>query len=489
MKRDTTIIILFIVAFIPVRGEPSGIVIGLGDAENIAVDNSLDLRLMSLQGASLEQAEKAKLRDFFPQVSVSYRQNRSIAQRDYDNGNHSVQLQVTQPIYDGGRSKLNYDIARIDLRLLSEKKKQTVNEIRFQARQQYLKLQQQRLSIAVATANLENLFRLRNKSEAEYQIGEITALDITEIRNQYNQKQLDLSKEKNSFQDAMEDFALFLRLPEGSLPTLRTLDLANINVSDKPLNIDNLIDIAFQNRPDIKQAVIDHLKSERQLIVAERHYLPNLSLTGHYGKTGTEWPPQTIEWGVGLNITIPLYGSTIQSDSTVNHSRADTERSVSSGGSIDIYNNPAWSDPVIRGTIDALQAKDKLRLLRKQTELQVRRLVRDFEERRKALELADQSLAVRENRYLIELKKYETGETSLTDLLTEQVKLIQARQDLIRERVDFAISANQLEIELGLDIDSLALLKFSEYSSDDSDAIRRSWTPRTTIQIPEPNLR
>ncbi|MBI3395477.1 MAG: TolC family protein, partial [Spirochaetia bacterium] len=88
--------------------------IGLKDAEQIAIDNSMDLRLLQVEAAALEKSRNQKLRDFFPQASVSYRQNRVVAQRDFDNGTHSVQMQLSQPIYDGGKSQINLEIADID---------------------------------------------------------------------------------------------------------------------------------------------------------------------------------------------------------------------------------------------------------------------------------------------------------------------------------------------------------------------------------------
>lgn len=471
-----------------VASDESERLIGLVDAERMAVENSFDLRLLDVEAAALDKSQKAKIRDFFPQVAVSYRQNRTVAERDFDNGNHSVQLQVSQPVYDGGRSLIALEIARIDLNLVQERKKQAANQLRFEARQQYLKLQQGLIGVSVAKANLESSAALLRKSEAEYRLGMITALDLSEVRNQHEQKALALRKEQNGYNDALKDFALFLRLPEGQTPRLKFLDLANLTVRELVLKQEEMVQMAWENRPDVRQAKIEKMKAQKQYLITERHYLPTISLTGHYGKTGDKWPPRTLEWGVGVNISFPLFGSNIRSDGSVNRSKGDTQRSVSSGGSADLYNNAAWDEPGLRSSMEVMRSADKAQVLDKQIELKVERLVRDYDDRRKSLELADQSLAVREKRFQIEMKKYAGGETSLTELFEEELKLIQARQGLVRERVEYALSVNQLELELGLEIDALGLIRYTELESADEETIRKSWAPKTKIEIPRPRL-
>ncbi len=482
--------LLYAVLVLPcgMHAEEARPLIGLGDAERMAVENSFDLRLLEVEAAALDKGQKAKIRDFFPQLSVSYRQNRTVAQRDFDNGNHSVQLQISQPVYDGGRSVIALEIARIDLRLIQERKKQAANQLRLEARQQYLKLQQSMIGVSVAKANLESSSALLKKTEAEYRLGMITALDLSEVRNQHDQKALSLRKEQNAYHDAARDFALFLRLPEQEIPRLKFLDLANLTVRELVLKQEEMVQLALENRPDVRQAKIDRMKAEKQYLITERHYLPTISLTGHYGKSGDKWPPRTLEWGVGVNISFPLFGSTVRSDSSLNRTKGDTQRSVSSGGTADIYNNAAWDEPGLRSTMEVMRSADKAHVLDKQVGLKVERLVRDYDDRRKSLELADQALAVREKRFQIEVKKYAGGETSLTELFEEELKLIQARQGLVRERVEYALSVNQLEVELGLDLDALGLIHYTELDSADEDTIRKAWAPKTKIEIPRPRM-
>ncbi|MBI3395415.1 MAG: TolC family protein, partial [Spirochaetia bacterium] len=332
---------------------------------------------------------------------------------------------------------------------------------------------------------LQSSAALLRKSEAEHRLGGITALDVAEIRNQFKQRELALRKEENGYTDALNDFALFLRMPEKEIPAIKVLDLSSLIVSPLKASKDDMVRTAQENRPDLRQARVDRLKSEMQYRIAERYYLPTISLTGHYGKTGDKWPPRTLEWGVGINISFPIAGSSVKNDGSVNHSKNESQRSVSTGGSVDIYDNAAWQEPKLRGAMEVMRTKDKQEVLARQVELTIERLVRDYDDRKRSLELADEALAVRDRRFEIELKKYESGETSLTDLFTEEVKLISARQALIKERVDFALSVNQLELELGLDLDELGLITFVEHDTDTGDVVKRSWTPRTKIEIPK----
>jgi len=85
----------------------------------------------------------------------------------------------------------------------------------------------------------------------------------------------------------------------------------------------------------------------------------------------------------------------------------------------------------------------------------------------------------------VERRRMIMGELSLSEYLEEEIKLIQARLQLIQERVEFALSINQLEMDLGLELDQLGLLNFAELTpEEEEEGIRRLWQPRTKILTP-----
>ena len=477
-----------VLCLLPIYGPlspESGRRLGLKEAEEIALQNSFDLRMLRAERGIANENIKGKWRDRFPTVSVSYRQNRTVARRDFDQGRYSVQLSLSQPVYDGGRSKLALEIARIDAKMARSQYWQSYSQLRFQVRQAFLKIQQQRGNISVSRASMESAKALKLRSSMERKQGEITELDFREVENEFERRVLTLRQEEDAYQDALIDFRNLLRLPGGEAPNIALLDLYGLEVKQLKVNAAELTDLALKNRPDVKQSKIDLARSRREFLITKYSYLPNISLTGNYGKTGEEWPPRTTEWGVGVNFTFNFLGNTLRNDAQLQRSRDNESRGISTSGNLDIYSNAAWRQPHMQNKIQLMRNKQKKADLLRDIKLQIVRAHRGIVDKQKALRLSDESLAVQELRNKVERRRMIMGELSLSEYLEEEIKLIQARLQLIQERVDFALSINQLEIDLGLELDSLGMLNFAELKpEEEADGIRRLWQPRTKIETP-----
>lgn len=461
--------------------------ITLQDAERIAEENNFDLRMLRAQRQVAVETERVRFRDFFPTASVSYRQNRTVAQRDFDNGLYSVQLNVSQPVYDGGRTALAHQIAEIDVRLAGENYTVQRNQLRLQVRQSFLQLQQVIDNVALAKYNTESAQRMFDVAEAKRKQGDITPADYFQIRNELSQRRLEQVRQENKEKDSYVDFAFLLRLARGESVEISKLDLYNLDMKKLEVEEEVLFNLALAKRPDLRQARIDVEKARREYMITEYYYLPTVSLTGRYGKTGATWPPTTVEWGVGFNVTFNIFGSTLRTDGVDNRSRGESSRGYSGGGQLDIYNNPGYSSAALQNEINLRKARQKSEDLLFQVQNEVHRQSRDLNDQRTALELADEGLAVKEMQLNLARRKYQNGELSLQLLFDQENQVRQARSNLIQQRVDTAIAVGKLELSLGLDLDELQLLNFDELKSG-PEIEGRSWKPRTKIEIPPARL-
>lgn len=474
-----------VLCLLPIFGPISGRRLGLKEAEQVALQNSFELRMLRAERGIQNENVKGKFRDFFPTVSVSYRQNRTVARRDFDQGRYSVQLSLSQPVYDGGRSKLAYEIAKIDSKMARSQYSQSYSQLRFQVRQAFLKLQQQRGNISVSRASMESAKALKVRSGLERKQGEITELDFREVENEFTRRVLTLRQEEDAYKDGLIDFRNLLRLPKGDTPDIALLDLYGLEVKKLKIKADELYDLAVKHRPDVKQSAIDLARSRREYLITKYSYLPNISLTGNYGKSGEEWPPRSTEWGVGINFTFNFLGNTLRNDAQLQRSKDNTSRGISTSGNLDIYSNAAWRQPHMQNKIQLMRNKQKKADLIRDIRLQIERAHRGIIDKQKSLKLSDESLAIQELRNKVERRRMIMGELSLSEYLEEEIKLIQARLQLIQERVEFALSINQLEMDLGLELDQLGLLNFAELTpEEEEEGIKRLWQPRTKIETP-----
>ena len=470
-------------------GPQTKAVISLSEAERVAEQCSFELRALRLEGAIGKETVRERFRAFFPAVSVTYRQNRTIAARDFDNGDYSVQLNVSQPIYDGGRTRLAYQTARIGAGLAGRRHSEAREALRLKVREAYLAVLQAEARISVARHSLgtaEHFFRMGRVEERQ---GSLTLLELRERASELEQRKLAYHRETDGLSDRLTDFAVLLQLPDGERLHPQPLDLFRLRLSSELPKPDALLGLAQNNHPKLRQFRMELAQKQKQFLITKYDYLPSVALTGRYGRTGETWPPRTSEWGVGVSVSFSLWGSTLSNDVVSNRTDGDVSRGVSAGGRLDIYDNPGFRRNRLSSAADLLRARRALVELQSTLRSDVRRVIRDIRRKREELRLADDALAVRELRHRIDVEKMRLGELRYRDFLEEEHRLIEARLTLAVQRTESVVSINRLEASLGLALDSLGIVNWAELRGpppSGSDRIRRSWKPRTRIRLPVP---
>ncbi|EHQ05099.1 TolC family protein [Leptonema illini] len=445
------------------------------DIEALAEKNSVTLQTLRLESELTQINELSRFRDFFPTLSLSYRRNRTIAQRDFDTGSNSVQLSISQPIYDGGRSVLAHEIAQIDSVLHTEKMRETKEQLRLQVRQNYFEILQAEQNVSILNESLKQYERFREISEVEYRNGNIAMLEILEIRNQLHQRKMELLAEKANYQARLASFKLMLRLPEETTLILKKLDFRAAGTEQLTIDSESMVARALERRPDIRKARLDLYRAHREFKITEYHFLPTVSLTGNYGKSGNDWPPQSAEWGVGINVTMNIFGNTVSTDYRYLNSAQETSRGYSSGANATIYDKPGYEEPHLRNQIELLRAKDKLKEIEQAIRNELSALNHEYNRRRVSLRLLDSSTAIKEQRFKVSERLYRDGDLSLDEFNKQEIQLQQARLSLVQERFAYALFIYRMELSLGLKIGELGELPIRE--AEDNDI----WRPATKL--------
>lgn len=447
----------------------------LEDIEALAEKNNIALRTLRFESELSEMNERNRLRDFFPTLSLSYRRNRTIAQRDFDTGSNSVQLSISQPIYDGGRSLLALEIAQIDSVINREKIQETKEQLRLQVRQSYFEILQAEQNVAILAESLKQYNRFREISETEYRNGNLALLEILEIRNQLHQRNVELLAEKATYQSKLASFKLMLRLPEDMQLKLKKLDMRAAGTEHLEIDSESIVARALERRPDIRKARLDLYRAQKEFKITEYHFMPTVSLTGNYGKSGNDWPPQSAEWGIGLNVTMNIFGNTVSTDYRYLNSAQETSKGYSTGANATIYDKPGYEEPHIRNQIELLRAKDKLHETEQSIRNQLVAIRREYDRRRVSLRLLDVSTAIKEKRFKVNERLYRNGEVSLDEFNKQELQLQQARFALVKERFAYTLFVYQMELSLGLKIGELGEIPIREAENDDI------WRPATIL--------
>ena len=462
---------IFLFFFIIMAGDANYITaggrneIGLKEIETIGIENNFNLKAIRSEMAIHNEIIKSKFRDFFPAAAVSYRNARNIAERDLDSGSQSIQLSITQPLYDSGRKHLNYEISRLNLRLTAEKYRSEKNRLRFSIRKSYMSIQQKREIIDLLRKNLLEAESLLKRSKNEYDLGIITEIDYLEINNEYRKRGLILKQNIAEHNDALNDLFFLLNKNQFRNAEIKRIDFNNIIFKDLNKSDEEIITIAEQNSIRIKEAKISEYREQKEYLISKYSYLPLISVTGHIGKNGEKWPLQNFEWGVGVNVSLNFFGNSISNTAAYRTSKNGASRGYSTDTSLNIYDNPSWKQSMRENELSLAKSRELNFETRHAVQTAIKRLLRSIKERETALKLAEEITVIQKRRVDIEKEKYLLGEISLHDYLREELNLNDSSLNLIRERADCILNINQLEMEMGIDLDSLHLYDIKEYSS------------------------
>ncbi|MCB1327185.1 MAG: TolC family protein [Spirochaetales bacterium] len=442
-------------------------------AEEMALEHDLELRAAKFETRIAAEALAGRLRDFFPSLSVNYRRNRAVARRDIDNGTHSVQLSLSQPVYDGGRTLYAYEVARLDVRMARERASELENNLRFGVRAAYFALLGQFQNLEIDRESLQNARDLWERTRLEYAQGAVTALDYHQVENELRRRELGVEQSTAALQDSLNDFGRMIGLEPDELPELYPLESYEFEQHPVELDSEQLFRLALENRPDIRQARLALMRSRREYLITKYDYLPTIALTGSYGKTGNDWPPTNTEYSFGVNFTFRIFGNTLTTDVTRLHSANETRSGYSQGGQLNVYDNGAWREPHMRNELELMRALETDTQLRRSVESEVRRSLRDYQRYATELEIGDRDLAIQERRFRIDQLRHRRGEIALSEFLERELELRRARTELVALRIEHILRANQLELQLGLPLDSLALMEIRRLN--ESGAPRRLW--------------
>ncbi len=436
--------------------------IDMQQAELTAERNNRELKALMLEKQIAKEQSRSRLRNFFPALSLSYRRNRSIVQRGLDSQSNTLQLNISQPIYDGGRAHLAWQIAQIDQRLANRRYTTYKDELRLQVREAYMQVLLSRENIAIYQAALKSARENEKKASVEKQLGVITDLDHKEISLELKRRELALENVRQELDKSVEDIKFLLRFEPQEKIILLPLSRYRLTIREPAPREDQFYEKAVRTLPEMESARAQLLRAHREYYIEKYNWLPTLSLAGNWGRSGESWPPRQVEWGVGLSFTFRLWGNSLNNDLHVSRANAETSQTVSSGGQFNFYDQPEWYESQLKRKLELLKSQENRRSLQYTLKAEILERQNRFRLQYREIQLDLRSLELSNRRFLVERLRFQQGNISARELIDSELRYIEERLTLARRFVDLIISANQLELRLGLPLDSLQLAVYEK---------------------------
>jgi len=336
--------------------------------------------------------------------------------------NYGLKATLQQPLYTGGKISGAVDAAENLAAATKEDFKKDKSEVIYNIKAAYWNLYRAIEFNKFVDENVDQIKSHANDAENLFKQGMLTNNDVMKVHVQLSDALVRQIDAKNGVKLAM--YALNNTL---GLPLQTEIELSSaIQINDRSWEaVDQLINNAFEKRPEILGMNARVKAGEAGLTSARGGWWPQIYLIGNYSylRPNQRYFPATDEFKDTWDVTLSL--------------------------SFDIWNWWQTGYQANQAQAQLAQALEGLSMMKDGVMLEVTQSylgVNQFKERKA---VAEQGVKQAEENYRVTNDKYKKGLMPNSELLDAEVALLQARLNLIQSIVDYELSIARLSKAIG----------------------------------------
>jgi len=331
-------------------------------------------------------------------------------------------VSVKQPLYSGGRIRLNKASAGKSLEIQEEQKLLTTAEVLYNTEVTYWEAVLAGEQIRLAEQNKKQLDALYTDLDNQYKAGIIYKNDVLRAKVQQDQNELRLTQAMDALTLTKQNLAQITGLPDGNDFTIADSVAGIFNTVQNNTDIQE----TFTRRPEIKilQKSIESEKIAKEILKADLRPSLNLGLDGL-----AAWGKQGVNPSNNSNFLASYYGIL-----SLNFPIFDGGRK-----------RQKIQEQQYRIAAQEYQLKER----REQVSLEVQRAYLQLNQSVKRIELSKSSLEQAEENLRLSYDRLKAGTIVAKDVLDAQTIWQQAYSNIIEARVAYRINEAALRKALG----------------------------------------
>lgn len=437
-------------------GVSDKLVLGLEQSVSLAVQNSFELQEIRAREGIYDMAITESLREYFPSLTFSYMQNDEVNVRNPDSRISRLSVDTELVIYDGGRRRLNYDVAKLNSFLARNDYRIALNRLIVQVREHYLNLLRLRETVSIYEQTLEMARVQLEFIKMEYELGDATGLSVMEIEAKTGEVELALKEAEDNYAEAVMQYRLLLRLNRRT-PLEITGDIENdfIFIPVRGLDSEELAAKALKTRKEVESSIVQSEISRKNHEINRNYYRPTVSLGFNYNLSDEEFPPREKGWGINMKVTSRLLGSTFSGGGDYREERNYSSRALRREGSVDVLNDMSYRREIDESGIEMAAADDEKKMIREHIAAEVTSLCRILENSWDMIKVAGGRLELYDSLLKIERLRADIGESARYDLLEREMERGEAAVALLNAKIKYLTAVSTLELSIGADVNFL----------------------------------
>lgn len=221
-----------------------------------------------------------------------------------DNYGNSQSLMVHQPIFNGGRSIVNLKLAKKAFEKSVKKLLATEQEVMFTTISKYADIIQAKEALMISKNRVLVLKKTLESIEERFKLGDLTKTDVSQTKADLAKAQSGRIEAQSVLQKAIADFK--------SVTGIEPVNLEELKIANNlPTDLDQAINLATNNYPDIMMNKIDIELNDLNTIAAKGILLPSVALEGSISKGRSPISNSTKSVSnsrqAAINMSIPIF--------------------------------------------------------------------------------------------------------------------------------------------------------------------------------------
>jgi TolC family type I secretion outer membrane protein len=436
-------IILSIILFVLILGQHARAEkLSLQDCIDKALENNREM-INAEYGLEVARKEQKSTRGILlPRVdaSASYSYSRSdfsrkweqsiggnefVVEEDSESDSESKNSSITlsQSLYNGGKNWSAYSYSKQNTKYSELGYELTQQSIAFAVKQSYFALLKAEELLEVADETLKQSQQYLERARTMYDLGLVSPGDTLKAKVNLSKDKLEKINTENNVSIAQSQLAHIL-----GVDIVAGVEVMPINgeITPEELSLEDYIQIAMENRPEVKQSNVAIKMSEINVRSAWGDRFPSLSAYARYSWSKSEAQDavdetSTTSWSLGLQLDMNIFDG-LSTESNIQKSK-----------------------------INLKKAKNQLEQVEQDIILEVKEAYLNIVKAYQKIEVSQEEVSSAQEDLRLMEQKYDLGKSSFIDLSDAQLGLTLAKSHYIQSVYDYHLAKAALAKAVGLD--------------------------------------
>ncbi|SDE99181.1 TolC family protein [Sporolituus thermophilus] len=325
---------------------------------------------------------------------------------------------LTLPLYTGGKLEGLIDQAKLGLKAADLGVVKSQQQVKLDATTAYFNLLQARNMVKLNQESVDRLAAHLKNVQAQYEVGTVAKSDVLRSEVELANAEQNLIKAQNSYDLAVAGLNNVIGLPLDTEISVKD-DLQYVKY---PLTLEEAIDYALKNRPEVAQADLNVKSAEEGIQVAKSGRRPTVSFQGSQAWSDTDPGTSSDTWALGLS------------------------------ASFNIFDGNVTGAKIKQADAALAKAQEQARQTRDAVQLEVRQAYLSLKEAEKRIETTKVAVDKAEEDYKIAQVRYSAGVGTNLDVMDAQVALTQAKTNYVQALYDYNTSKAKLDKAMGVPV-------------------------------------